>query len=288
MFGSSIRCGRVVAVAAALIAINVPVSSFSQPVQRLNGSAQLHYADIVDLFGSAPVVVRARIAKATRLIENVRSTEIARFFVEADVISLIRGAGGVPPRISYVVDVAAESSGKFPKLKKADVLLAAIPVAGRPGEIQLAARDGQKLWSAPLEAQIRSAIAAVVARDAAPIVTGVGSAFHVAGSIPGEGETQLFLTTATGAPISLSILRRPGEQPRWAMALGEIVDEAAGPPAKDSLAWYRLACFLPPTLPDAATRELAPADASIAREDYIFVIAQLGVCERARSPGNGR
>ena len=68
----------------------------------------------------------------------------------------------------------------------------------------------------------------------------IGNAFHVAGSLPGEGETQMFLTTADARPVSLSILRRPGEQPRWAVALAEIVDEAAGPPQRDTFLWYRL------------------------------------------------
>ena len=81
----------------------------------------------------------------------------------------------------------------------------------------------------------------VVAPDAPPAITGLGNAFHVPGTLPGEGETQIFVQTATGAPISLSILRRPGEQRRWAVALGEVVDDAAAPPPRDTLLWYRLA-----------------------------------------------
>ncbi|WP_293882678.1 hypothetical protein [Sphingomonas sp.] len=238
---------------------------------------------MADLFGSAPIALRARITDATRVKDAVVPAGTARFYITADVISLIRAPAGVPPRITYLVDIPVDSRGRPPRLKKTEVLLAALPVAGRPGEIQLAARDAQLLWTAPLEAQARAVIAAVVARDAAPVVTGVGSAFHVAGSIPGESETQVFLTTTNGAPVSLSILRRPGEAPRWALALGEIVDEAAGPPGRDTLAWYRLACFLPRTMPDAAIAELAPADAAVAREDYAFVIAELGVCARSRA-----
>ncbi|KAA5569740.1 hypothetical protein F3G50_31575, partial [Pseudomonas aeruginosa] len=81
--------------------------------------------------------------------------------------------------------------------------------------------------------RIRQIARDLVAPDAPPVITGVGNAFHVPGALPGEGETQVFLTTANGAPVSLSILRRPGEQPRWAVALSEIVDEAAAPPARD-------------------------------------------------------
>ncbi|MDB5715560.1 MAG: hypothetical protein JWO15_2957 [Sphingomonadales bacterium] len=285
MFGSLKGFPRAMTLAAATIMFTYPTTGISQPDQQVASgtSRSLHYADVVDLFDKAPIAVRARITSATRLKEIVRPTGISRFYVEADVIALIRGPNDVPPHLSYVVDVPLDSRGKVPKLKKTDVLIAALPVPGRPGEIQLAASDAQINWTPELDAKVRSAIASVMAPGAAPVVTGVGSAFHVAGSIPGEGETQVFLTTATGAPVSLSILRRPGEAPRWALALGEIVDEAAGPPARDTLAWYRLACFLPRTLPNAAVTELTASDANMARDDYAFVIAQLGTCERARS-----
>jgi hypothetical protein len=109
----------------------------------------------------------------------------------------------------------------------------------------------------------------------------VGAAFHVPGSLPGEGETQIFLQTVDSRPVSLSILRRPGEQPRWSVSLGEIVDEAAGPPARDTLLWYRLACGLPASLPTTTTADLDPAAAAVAREDYAFVLTALGPCGRS-------
>jgi hypothetical protein len=283
MFGSHKGVRKAVACAIVISAWG-PIGSINSVSAQLlsgNSSREWHYADVVDVFGAAPIALRARIKNATRVKDAVLPAGLSRFYVEADVVSLIRGPG-VSPRVNYLVDVPLDSRGRVPKLKSADVLVAALPVANRPGEIQLASQDAQMGWTAALDAQVRSVIAAAVAPDAAPAVTGVGSAFHVAGSIPGEGETQIFLTTAIGAPVSLSILRRPGQEPRWALALGEIVDEAAGPPAKDTLAWYRLACFLPRTLPDAAITELAAADANVARDDYAFVIAQLGACDRTR------
>ena len=69
------------------------------------------------------------------------------------------------------------------------------------------------------------------------------------------------------------------------MALSEIVDDAAGPPQRDTLLWYRLACSLPPALPARALQALSPADAAVAREDYRFVLQQLGRCEREASFG---
>ena len=35
---------------------------------------------------------------------------------------------------------------------------------------------------------------------APPAITGVANGFHVPGTLPGEGETQLFLNTSTGEP----------------------------------------------------------------------------------------
>jgi hypothetical protein len=102
------------------------------------------------------------------------------------------------------------------------------------------------------------------------------------GALPGEGETQVFLTTADNQPVSLTVLRRPGEEPRWAVALSEIVDEAAAPPAPGTLLWYRLACSLPRALPERSTASLSPADAEQARTDYGVVIGALGACGRTR------
>jgi len=132
---------------------------------------------------------------------------------------------------------------------------------------------------------VKHILAALVAPDAPPRILGLGDAFHVAGTIAGEGETQIFLRTESGDPVSLSILRRPGQAPRWAVALGEIVDEAARPPEPGSLLWYRLACSLPPALPPQAVRTLSVQDAEAARADYRLVTAALGPCRRTRKTG---
>ncbi len=266
---------------AAFIPVNGGFTQFL-PAPPLAAAPMLGYVDMADIFAEAPLVMRARIVSAIRLKDASAGQSAARFFVEADVTALIRGAGGLPPRIRYLVDVAPDSRGRMPKLKKADVLIAALPVAGKPGDIQLVARDAQRMWTPMLDAAVRRLVADVLAPGAAPEITGIASAFHVAGSVPGEGETQIFLATANGSPVSVSILRRPGEAPRWALALGEIVDEAAAVPARDTLAWYRLACFLPRDLPERAAQGLTRGDADAARDDYAVVIASLGACQRTR------
>ena len=127
---------------------------------------------------------------------------------------------------------------------------------------------------------MRAILAAAVAPGAPPAITGVTRAFHVPGSLPGESETQIFLRTADQRPISLSVLRRPNEQPRWAVALSELVDDSAAPPTPESLLWYRLACGLPHQLPDKAVSTLSAGDAAAARSDYGIVLAGLGPCQR--------
>jgi hypothetical protein len=267
---------------AGIIPVNAGFTQFL-PVAPAPQALSWSYADTADVFAGAPLVLRAKIVAATALKGTSAAPGTTRFFIEADAIALIRGAGGVAPRVRYLVDIAPDSRGRLPKLKKLDVLLAAQPVAGRPGEIQLVAPDAQQRWSAPLDARVRSIATAAADPAAPPEVTGIASAFHVAGTVIGEGETQIFIATASGAPVSLSILRRPGESPRWALALGEIVDEAAAKPARDTLTWYRLACFLPTDLPVAAARDLSTADADIAREDYALVMRDLGACPRTRA-----
>ncbi|MBD8617832.1 hypothetical protein IFT67_02720 [Sphingomonas sp. CFBP 13728] len=243
------------------------------------------YADIADLVLSAPIIADATV-RSTAKIKPAEAPNLApglvRLYVEVDVTALIRGADGLPPRIGYLLDIAPDSAGKVPKFKKARVLIFARPVAGAVNQVQLIAPDAQLDWTPTADARARKIANDALASDAPPVITGIGNAFHVAGALPGEGETQIFLTTADQRPVSLSVLRRPGEQPRWAVALSEIVDESAAPPAPETLLWYRMACALPATLPERSTGSLEAADATIAREDYAFVLAALGPCGRTR------
>lgn len=246
------------------------------------------YAEIADLVLASPILLDAQVRSAVR-IKGAEAANVApgriRFYVEADVLALIRAPGAMGTRVGYVVDVPLDARGRPPKLNKRRVLLFARPVAGQAvtgqaAMVQLTTLDSQRDWSPDLDALTRRVVREVVAPDAPPAITGLGNAFHVPGTLPGEGETQIFVQTATGDPISLSILRRPGEQRRWAVALGEIVDDAAAAPQHDTLLWYRLTCGLPRALPPSSTANEEPANAAIAREDYAFVLQQLGTCRR--------
>jgi hypothetical protein len=239
------------------------------------------YATIAGQVITAPTIIDARIRDATR-IKGAEAADLAagraRFYVEADVLALIRSANPLPARVGYLVDVPLTAKGRAPKLKKQRVLLFARPVAGRADQVQLNGLDAQREWSSALDAQVREIARQVMAADAPPSITGVGNAFHVPGTLPGEGETQVFLHTANNAPVSLQILRRPGETPRWSVSLGDIVDDSAGPPERDTLLWYRLACGLPRELPAESVESADPSNAAIAREDYAMVLKALGPC----------
>lgn len=244
------------------------------------------YAFHADLVLAAPVIADVVVRSAAR-IKGVEAAAVAagttRFYVTADVRALIRSPDALPPRIGYLVDLPTGPGGRPPRLRDARLLLFARAVPGGAGQLQLVSPDAQADWTPERDALVRRITREVIGTDAPPRITGVGTAFHVPGSLPGEGETQVFLQTADARPVSLSVLRRPGEQPRWAAALSEIVDEAAAPPARDTLLWYRLACFLPRALPAASIASLSETDAGQAREDYGFVLTQLGACgERAR------
>ena len=237
------------------------------------------YVELADMALAAPQTIGATIAEAIPL-KGSAAADVpegkTRYYVRADTTALISGSGA-PAHVTYLVDLPNPPKGKL-KLKGVPVILLAVPTAN-PGELRLVGPRAQVPRTPENETRLRAILTASVSPDAPPAITGVTRAFHVAGSLPGESETQIFLRTADKRPISLSILRRPHEDPRWAVALSELVDDSAAPPKPDSLLWYRLACGLPGQLPDSAVSGLADADAKAARDDYQVVLTGLGPCK---------
>src|SRR3954454_22515852 len=235
-------------------------------------SPGLTYADSADLALAAPGAAQVRIAEAEALKDEQAAgvpPGLARFYVAADMVSLIRAPGPLPARVAYLVDLPRDSKGKAPKIRKGtEFLILAAPVPGRPGELRLVAPDAQIPFTAAEAERLRSIVLEAAGPGAPPSITGIGKAFHVPGNIPGESETQIFLQTADSRPVSLSVLRRPGQTPQWAVALSEIVDEAAAPPAPGTLLWYRLACTLPPRLPAQSLAEADAEGAAAIEADY--------------------
>ena len=276
------------------LSFGIPSVSAMQAPTDAAAASPYTYADIADLATAAPIVLHARIRDATDL-KPERAPGVAaghvRFYVEADVVSLIRGSGPLAARISYLVDLPLDARGKPPKLKrKQPVLIFAGPVAGSAagtnstGSVRLIAPDAQLPWDPATDAQLRAILTELVEPGAPPAITGIANGFHVPGTLPGEGETQLFLNTETGDPVSLTVLTAADGSRRWAAAFGEIVDGSAAVPARDTLAWYRLACGLPRQLPLNKLAGTPPEDRRKAASDYGVILGALGECTRTRKP----
>lgn len=251
----------------ALLIAAAPIPAVPGPVPT--------YADLAALTLVSPVIVRATIVRADRLSAKDAPDVApgrARVLIRAALAAALKAPAAVPAEISYLVEVPL-TAGKPPRLKGAGVLLFLRP-GGEPGQFTLVSAAAQVAATAAAEATTR-AVLATASDPAIPVVKGIGNAFRVPGAVPGEAESQFFLTT-TGRPVSLVVLTRPGAARTLSLALGEIVDDAAAPIQRDTLLWYRLACFLPRTLPGGVGGD----DRAALADDYAFVLDTLGACTR--------
>lgn len=243
------------------------------------------YADLADFTGGAALVVKAQVRKVAE-VEPERAAGLwagwARLYVEAKTEAVLGGKTTLGEALRYLVDVPRDPKGKLPKLGKRSVILFARPVPGRPGELQLVAPDAQLLWDLSLEGRVKALLTEFYDPSAPRAIAGLREAIHVPGALAGEGETQFFLTTTGGEPAAITVSRSPGSEPHWSVSFSELVETGAPPPARETLAWYRLACFLPPQLPAGANISSTANDRSAAARDYRFVIEQLGPCPRSR------
>lgn len=243
------------------------------------------YADLADLADGAPLVIRAQVRKLVAVdptrAQGLRAG-LGRFYIEARTEAVVFGRSGLGEDLRYLVDLPIDAKGRPPALKKKSVLIFARAVPERPGELQLVANDAQLAWDAALDARLHAVLGELNAPDAPRRVTGVHEAIFVPGSLAGEGETQLFLATADGEPAAVTVVRQPGQAPRWSISFSEVVGEAGSAPARDTLGWYRLACFLPAVLPAEANTSGAAENRAAAERDYRFVLDQLGSCPRTR------
>lgn len=243
------------------------------------------YADIADLALTAPVTAQVELRRAIPL----RSGETvgvpagySRFYIEADVIALVRGEPGMPAQVRYLADFPNDARGRPVRpTRRTQWLIFASAVRGRPGELQLLAPDALIPFSPEVAQRAREILRASLEQSAPPVIVGIGRAFHVPGALPGTSETQIFLQTAQNQPVSITVTREAGREPRWFVSLSEFVDAGAAQPQRDTLLWYRLACSLPPQLPAASTADASEHGAAITA-DYRVVRQGLGPCQRTR------
>ena len=268
----------------------IPVASHAQPADSLLQTVAdgPTYADLATLSDISDLVIRAQIRRQTTLKPDRApglAPGFARLYIEADTQAVIAGRTGVGPTLTYLVDVPLDAKGKVPKLKRREFILFADPVPGRPGEVQLVAPGAQLPFTPELEARLRPILTELYAAEVPPRITGISDALAVAGTLTGESETQIFLATENRSPVSLTVLRRPGQRPQWGVSWGEIIDSSARPPAPETLRWYRLACSLPEQLPSNTNLARDAEARRLAAGDYTYVMSQLGPCERRITQG---
>jgi hypothetical protein len=267
------------AAAIALLSPSASAAAADRPMPAMT------YADLADLADSARLVARAEVRKVAP-VEPERARGVrpgwTRYYVEARTQALIKGESQLGQSLRYLVDMPPDERGRAPSLKRQVVLLFATSASGPAGDLRLSAPDAQVLWSADTEVQLRAILAELVAPDAPPEVTGVREAIHVPGTLAGEGETQFFLETADRSAASITVQQQPGSPPAWGVSFSEVAAQVGNAPARDTLAWYRLACFLPNTLPRAANISDTATNRARAEGDYRTVMGQLGACPRNR------
>lgn len=264
-------------------------SAFSQsPVPDLVSAAdaanKATYVDLVDLSERSDMVIKAQIRRQI-VVEPERAPGLepgfARLYMEARTLDLIAGSSAVGESLVFLVDVPLDAKGKPAKYKKRQMLLFADQVPGRRGTVRLTGKHSMLEYSPAFEARLRPILTDLAARDVPPLVTGIGDALAVQGTLVGESETQIFVKTQNRSPVSITVLRRPGQPAAWGVSWGEIIDSAARAPSPGTLRWYRLACSLPARLPSSANLARNPEARRLAEADYRFVIEELGPCTRA-------
>jgi hypothetical protein len=274
-----------IALSAALLAVALTSGASAQSSPAASAPAPPTYADLVGLAEAAGIVAEVAVKdQATVPAERAPGLAAgrARLYLQTRTQQVLKGPSALGESVSYLADVPLGAKGKPPKLRKQAFIVFANPVAARPGELQLVAPDAQLPLDPMLEERVRAVIGQLAARDAPPRITGVRDVISVAGNLAGESETQMFVDTVGGAPVSLTVIRRPNMDPTWGVSWSEIVDQAAKPPAPGTIAWYRLACFLPRKLGGEAFLQSDAAGRRRAEADYQFILDRLGPCERTR------
>lgn len=273
-----------------LIFLGLGVSATAQnpvavPATVAIEAEQASYADIADLVVISPLIIDGTVRNVTKISAaqaNGVPLTLQRVLVDVDVMALIRGDGGTTPRVRFLLDIPKDAKGNIPKLKKQRMFLFGRQVINRPGEIQLSRPNALALFSPNNDALVRGITKEAVQLDAPQRIISVGSAFHSAGTVLGEGETQIFLKTDKDQPFSLTVLSRPAQQKQWAVSTAEVIDASATAPQRFTLLWYRLACGLPRTLPSDRIEATSSENARQAEADYKFVVDALGPCGRKR------
>lgn len=244
-------------------------------------AAALTWTDWADLTLASPGVMIATVEKTGKLSRktapDVPPGEI-RALIEARLNAVLKAPAILPARGEWLWQGAPDAKGRPPFAKQAAVIAFADPVSGSTNpEVQqyrLTKPQAMQPWSADAEATIRAILAEAAKPDSRGLmVTQVSDGFHSVGTVDGQSESQFFLATESGRPMTLLVERTPGAAPVVKLATGEVID-GAGPVKPQTLRWRALACGLPAALPERL------AEIQGLQADYAAARQQLGPCGR--------
>ncbi|QDK35445.1 MULTISPECIES: hypothetical protein [Sphingomonadaceae] len=268
-----------------LAAATCSLAPSAAPAQvRSHSADQGTYVDTVELSQKADLVVLARVTQMKPVPTSTPGALVPshrRYYAEASTKALLYGQSGIGGSLRYLVDLPVAPGQGSADLTGKDVFLFASPVPGRPEEIKLVEPTAQQLWSPEREDRLRAVLRALVSPHAPAPVTGVRELSYVPGNLAGQGRTQIFLDTKKG-PVTIAVRHLPGQAETWGVSLSEVTGGDLRPPARDTLEWYNLACFMPASPPQSAYVSGSFPSKQQAYADYRMVLAALGPCERSQ------
>ncbi|MCG2841333.1 hypothetical protein L6Q21_10105 [Sandaracinobacter sp. RS1-74] len=253
--------------------------------QILHPGAEIGWTDYADLALASPVVLVGAVDRVDRLSKkdapDVPPGQV-RALVQAKLQTALKAPSLLPEGAAWLWQGAAGAKGRPPFAREDRLLVFARPMAGgaRPEvqALQLVSNAGQQPWTVEAEAQVRAILKEAQQPGALGLmVTGVADGFHTQGDVPGTSESQFFLRTEGGRPLTLVVRRSPGREPEVRASAGDLVERAV-PIQPRTLLWRALACGLPAELPPAlAGQEGLAGDYRLARE-------AIGACGRTLPP----
>lgn len=239
------------------------------------GDTAAEWTLLADLALASPVVLRGTVARARRLSGNAAADVprgSMRMLVEVELESVLKAPGLLPARAEWLWQGAPGPDGR-PPVRAGQTVLAFLSVplgSPKPDVVQfrLTAPAAQRIWDGPAEAAVR-AILAQAQRGEAVMVTSVADGFRVAGAVAGASESQFFLQTDAGRPLTLVVTRTPVAAPQVRVATGDVIAASSTAVQPATLLWRALACGLPADLP--ARMQADPdllADYHLARDSF--------------------
>lgn len=241
------------------------------------------YVDLVELAAAADLVgivlIDDQIVVPPERAPGVPPGQV-RLYIESLTQAVLASPRSIGTELVFLVDQPLDARGKPPRLEKQTFLVFGDLDPARPRDLQLLSSKALLPSGPVIEQRVRAVLTQLAQADAPDAVTGIKDVISIPGNLAGESETQIFVETKTGAPVSVNVIRRPGMAPRWGISFGDIVNPAARPPAPQTLAWYQLACHLPREIPEESFLQRERPARDQARADYAFILSALGECER--------